>query len=166
MLLIGWVISTAFIYCTEAQSPASPRVTTEGKQVKVSYGQPSKRNRSIFGGLVPFGQVWRTGANKASEITFEKEVIFAGQPLKPGTYSLFTIPAKEQWTIILNSQLNQRGAFEYDKYKNKNVLEVKVPVMEIHPDIEKLTYRFNEKNHLVIEWETTRVTIPIEDSSR
>src|SRR6476660_6493757 len=87
-----------------AQAPVSPKASAEGKGVKVTYGQPSKKGREIFGKLVPFGQVWRTGANEASEITFNKDVTVGGKPVKAGTYTLFTIPKETEWTVILNSQ--------------------------------------------------------------
>jgi hypothetical protein len=161
MMLLLVVGFTAFTYCSDAQTPPSPRVTAEGKDVKVSYGQPSKRDREIFGGLVPYGKVWRTGANKASEITFAKDVKIAGKDLTAGTYTLFTIPNENEWTIILNSQLNQPGSFDYEKNKDKDVLQVKVPVKKINNTVEALTYRFDDKNQLLIEWDKTQVAIPI-----
>src|SRR5271167_2889262 len=106
----------------------SPKATAEGKNVKVTYGQPSKRARVIFGGLVPYGEVWRTGANEATEITFSKNVIIDKKEIKAGTYTLFTIPNKDKWTIILNSQLKQWGAFGYEKIKADDVLHTDVPV--------------------------------------
>ena len=85
--------TTGFATAQEKKGPpASPRMTAEGKNVKVSYGQPSKKGRVIFGELVPYGKVWRLGANEATEITFEKDGSFGGKPVKAGTYTLFTIP--------------------------------------------------------------------------
>ena len=161
MFLISAVLISALNYCTEAQTPKSPRVTAEGKDVTVTYGQPSKRNREIFGGLVPYGQVWRTGANEATQITFANDVKFAGKQLKAGTYTLFTIPTEKEWTVILNSQLNQWGAYDYEKHKDKDVLKVTVPVKKTKQPIEPLTYRFDKNNQLVIEWDQTQVEIPI-----
>ncbi len=161
MMLLLVVGFTAFTYCSDAQSPRSPRITAEGKDVKVSYGQPSKRDREIFGGLVPYGQVWRTGANEATEITFAKDVKVAGKDVKAGTYTLFTIPNENEWTVILNGQLKQWGAFDYDKHKDKDVLQVKVPAKKINNTVEALTYRFDNKNQLMIEWDKTQVAIPI-----
>ncbi|HUR12276.1 MAG TPA: DUF2911 domain-containing protein [Flavitalea sp.] len=158
ILFLSLVAFTAFTYCTNAQSP---RVSAAGKDVKVAYGQPSKRDREIFGKLVPYGQVWRTGANEASEITFAKDVKFGGKKLKAGTYTLFTIPTAKDWTVILNSQTGQFGAFSYEKYKDKDVLQVIVPVKQLSNPVEKLTYRFDTKNNLVIEWDKTQVVVPI-----
>src|SRR5688572_31274397 len=78
--------------------------------IKVTYSQPLKRGREIFGKVVPFDQVWRTGANEATEITTTKNIQINGTLLKAGTYSLFTIPQKEKWTIIINSELGLWGA--------------------------------------------------------
>ncbi|ASZ12081.1 DUF2911 domain-containing protein [Chitinophaga pendula] len=143
-----------------SQAVKSPEVTVEGKNVKVVYGQPSKRGRVIFGELVPYGQVWRTGANKATEITFAKDATFGGKPVKAGTYSLFTIPEKEEWTIILNSALKQWGAYDYEKIKDKNVLEVKVPAAATKAEVEKFTITL-PANQLVLEWDKTKVSVPV-----
>lgn len=143
-----------------SQAVKSPEVTVEGKNVKVVYGQPSKKGRVIFGELVPYGQVWRTGANKATEITFAKDATFGGKPVKAGTYSLFTIPEKEEWTIILNSALKQWGAYEYEKIKDKNVLEVKVPATAAKAEVEKFTISL-PANQLVLEWDKTKVSVPV-----
>ncbi len=139
----------------------SPRASAESKDVSVNYGQPSKRDRQIFGGLVPYDKVWRAGANEATEITFKKDMNFGGKPVKAGTYTLFVIPTESEWTIILNSELKQWGSFNYDKIKDKDVLSVTVPVKRTSSVVEKLTYRFDENNNLIIEWDDTMVEIPI-----
>ncbi|MES2734340.1 MAG: DUF2911 domain-containing protein [Bacteroidota bacterium] len=142
------------------QSPKSPRVTSDGKLASVSYGQPSKRGRDIFGTLEPYGKVWRTGANDATEITFKKDVQFGGKPVKAGTYTLFTIPTEKEWTIILNGVTGQFGAFDYDKNKAKDVLSVKVPIHKLTEVVEKLTIT-PEDNALKIAWDKTSVSIPM-----
>jgi hypothetical protein len=154
------MLSTVFTKCS-SQPPKSPRVTVEGKDIKVVYGQPSKKGRVIFGELVPYGQVWRTGANEATEITFAKDATFAGKSVKAGTYSFFTIPTEKEWTVILNSELKQWGAYGYDKAKDKNVLESTVPVKKTGAPVEKLTYRFDGNNNLIIEWDQTQVEVPV-----
>jgi hypothetical protein len=154
------MVSAAFMECS-SQPPKSPRVKAEGKDVEVAYGQPSKRGRVIFGQLEPYGKVWRTGANEATEITFKKDVVFGGQPVKAGTYTLFTIPNENEWTVILNSELKQWGAYGYDKIKSKDLPHIKVPAQKVDSPIEKLTMRFDDQNSLVIEWDQTRVTVPI-----
>jgi Protein of unknown function (DUF2911) len=138
----------------------SPKITTESKNVKVVYGQPSKKDREIFGKLVPFGQVWRTGANDATEITFAADATFGGKAVKAGTYTLFTIPTEKEWTIILNSASKQWGAYGYEKIKDKNVLEVKVAATATKEVVEKLTITAEETG-VVISWDKTSVNIPI-----
>jgi hypothetical protein len=155
------MVSAAFMECS-SQPPKSPRVTAEGKDVKVAYGQPSKRGRVIFGQLEPYGKVWRTGANEATEITFAKDVTFGGQPVKKGTYTLFTVPNENEWTVILNPELKQWGAYGYDKIKDKDLPHVKVPAKKLSSPVEKLTLRFDDKNSLIIEWDQTQVEVPIQ----
>jgi hypothetical protein len=143
-----------------SQAPKSPRVTAEGENVSISYGQPSKRGRVIFGELEPYGKVWRTGANEATEITFKKNATFGGKPVKAGTYSLFTIPGKTKWTFILNSELKQWGAYKYNEIKGKDVLQVTVPASTVSTPVEKLTITL-PPGKLVLEWDQTRVEVPV-----
>lgn len=154
------MVSAAFMECS-SQPPKSPRVSAEGNDVTVSYGQPSKRGRVIFGELVPYGKVWRTGANEATEITFGKDAVFGGKPVKKGTYALFTIPTENEWTVILNSELKQWGAYGYDKVKDKDVLNIKVPSKKLDQEVEEMTIRFDESNNLIIEWDKTQVSVPV-----
>jgi hypothetical protein len=152
------LVGALLVNCSNGQQ--SPRVSAEGKDVKVSYGQPSKRDRVIFGKLVPYGQVWRTGANEATEISFAKDTKFGGKAIKAGTYSLFTIPSENEWTVILNSELKQWGSYDYEKIKAKNVVEVTAPVKKLDKAVEKLTLRF-EGGNLIIEWDTTQVQVKL-----
>jgi len=157
-LLSGLILVMAVaISCAQ-----SPKASAEGKGVKVNYGQPSKKGRVIFGGLEPYGKVWRAGANNATEITFEKDVKFGGKAIKAGTYTLFVTPNEKEWTVILNSELKQWGAYKYEEIKGKDVIQVTLPIKKLDAVVEKLTYRFTDKNALVIEWDQTQVTIPIE----
>lgn len=160
LFFLSLIVATAFTEC-KSQPIQSPRMTAKGKDVSIAYGQPSKRNREIFGGLVPYDSVWRTGANEATEITFAKDANFGGKPVKKGTYSLFTIPTSSDWTFILNPVLKQWGAYGYAKVKDKDVLHVSVPSTKIDSPVEKLTISFNSKNSLVLEWDQTHVEVPI-----
>ncbi len=160
--LVLFTLMLATILPVQAQEQLlSPPKTAKGRNVEVNYGQPSKRNRVIFGELVPYGQVWRTGANEATEITFKKNGTFAGKPVKAGTYTLFTIPKEKEWDIILNGVLHQWGAYEYEKIKGKNVLVATVPVMQLDEVQEKLTYEVKD-NALNIKWDETGVSIPMQ----
>jgi len=149
---------------TLASCQSSPRVTADGTTASVAYGQPSKRGREIFGGLEPYGKVWRTGANEATEITFKRDVTFGGARVKAGTYTLFTIPGEKTWTIILNSTLKQWGAYQYEKIKGSDVAKVTVEAGTNAEVVEKLTLSFKPvgtAEHLVIAWDKTRVEVEI-----
>ncbi|HSB92184.1 MAG TPA: DUF2911 domain-containing protein [Flavitalea sp.] len=160
-LLLLTAVAFCFLGSSAQNPPLSPKASAAGKGVKVAYSQPSKRDRVIFGELVPYGKVWRTGANEATEITFDKDVTFGGKSVKAGTYSLFTIPNENEWTVILNSQLHQEGSSEYEKYKDKNVAEITVPSTKTGKVVEKLTFSFNDKNDMTIAWDDRQITVPI-----
>ncbi|RYE25617.1 MAG: DUF2911 domain-containing protein [Sphingobacteriales bacterium] len=138
----------------------SPKASAQGNGIEISYGQPSKRGRVIFGDLVPYGDVWRAGANEATEITFKNNVTFGGKAVKAGTYTLFAIPKEKEWTIILNSKLDQWGAYDYEKNKSMNAAEVKVPVYHTDAVVEKLTYTV-KADAIALEWDKTGVSIPV-----
>ena len=98
-----------------------PQATVEGKigaaTVKIVYCQPSARGRKIMGGLVPYGEVWRTGANDATTIEFDKPVKIEGKDLAAGKYSLFSIPGENEWTIIINKDAKQMGCLQIQSRK-------------------------------------------------
>jgi hypothetical protein len=133
--------------------------------VKVVYGQPYKRDREIFGDLVPYGEVWRTGANEATELTTTNDIIFAGQELTAGTYTLFSIPREgPQWTVILNNELGQWGSFDYSD--SSDVLRADVPAMDKQATTEAFTVQFGEleqdSTNIVMQWDQKVVKIPVE----
>jgi len=128
---------------------------------RVIYSRPQKKGRDIFGELVPYGEVWRTGANEATELNVYKELTLGKTILKPGTYTLYTIPNKDKWTIIINSDTNVWGAFSYKR--EKDVARITVPVMHPAAPIETLSMIFRpEKNGttLLIGWDDEYVEIP------
>lgn len=131
--------------------------------VKITYCQPQKRGREIFGKLVPYGKVWRTGANEATEITTTKNIQINGTLLKAGTYSLFTIPDKDKWTIIINSDLGLWGAYNYNQ--KQDVMRFDVPVQAISDVVyEPFTLQFDQRNDvasLLIMWDRTKISIPV-----
>lgn len=162
LLFLAAIATTATMFITtEAAAQKSPHETVSGKDVSVRYGRPYKKGREIFGGLEKYGKVWRTGADSATLITFAKDATFGGKPVKAGTYTLFTIPNEKKWTVILNSQLGQWGAYSYDKFKDKDVLQVTVPAKKLDNVVEQHTIRFNDKNDMIIEWDQTQVTVPV-----
>ena len=129
--------------------------------IKVVYSRPAKRERSIFGELIPFDQVWRTGANEATEIRVYKDAKINGQELKAGIYSLFTIPREDTWTIIFSNQTDVWGAYQYDDAAD--VIRVDVPATVAEDSLELFGVAFMEMDdsvQLVLGWDTTRVAIP------
>lgn len=135
---------------------------TDNCYLKLTYGQPLKKGRVIFGNLEPYGKIWRTGANEATELTLTRDVRFAGKPVRQGTYAVFTIPNEKTWTIILNTELGQWGAFHYQP--EKDYLRVEVPVETNMQVYEALTFRFEETEtgaDLSLMWDTVKVVIPL-----
>ena len=130
--------------------------------IKITYGRPHKKEREIFGGLVPYDEVWRTGANESTEITSTGDFYLAGNLVEANTYSLFTIPRKDKWTVILNSALGQWGAYDYDP--DLDVLRFDVSVEETEVTYEPFTIEFRQDNsnaYLEMIWDRTKISIPV-----
>lgn len=130
--------------------------------VTVTYGRPRVRGRAIFGDLVPYDALWRTGANEATTVTFSGDVTVEGQPLSAGTYSLFTIPGEDEWTVIFNEVVEQWGAYDYDE--SRDALRVTVEPEEA-AFTEFMTFSFDEvgeeEGELVLRWDEVRVPLTI-----
>ena len=157
------LVSLSFTFAQRQQ--ASPRVSAEQGNVKIEYGQPSKKGRVLFGpegssALEKYGKVWRIGANNATEITFKKDGTFAGKPVKAGTYTLFATPTADNWTLILNSELGQWGAYKYEEHKGKDVLQVMVPNKKYSNSEEKLTFKVSA-SALDFQWDNVGFSVPI-----
>ncbi|PUZ22484.1 Protein of unknown function [Chitinophaga costaii] len=159
LLLLG-VATTSTVFAQDQKPRASAHSTVTGANIKVVYGQPKKKGRDIFGGLVPYGQVWRLGADEATEITFDKDATFGGKPVKKGTYTLFAIPTATTWTFILNGKLGQWGAFDYEKNKAQDVLSVVVPSTQTTKEVEVFTITL-PAGKLVLDWDKTHVEVPV-----
>jgi len=130
--------------------------------LKITYSQPQKRGREIFGKLVPYGQVWRAGANEATEITITKDILFNNILLRAGTYSVFTIPEKNTWTIIINSELGLWGSYNYNQ--RLDVFRFEVPVSTTEKVTESFTIVIDQRNEvadLTLLWDITKLSIPI-----
>lgn len=154
----------------QAQAPeqerASPLAITairyKDAYAKITYSRPQKRGREIFGKLVPYGQVWRMGANEATEITVTKNVQINGSLLKAGTYSIFSIPNKDKWTIIINTEPGLWGSYNYNSKLDE--MRFDVPVQTITGEtIEEFTIKFDQRNELadiLIMWDRVKISIP------
>lgn len=148
-------------------SPMAVAQTTfsDGTYVVVRYGSPRKRGREIFGGLEAFGEVWRLGANEATEMTVTQDVMFGGTRLPAGTYALFAIPYEDRWTIVVNEQLGQWGAFSYSQ--DADIARIDVPVDPTDRVHEAFTISLEPNEgetaaDLSMVWDRTRVTLPVE----
>lgn len=168
-----WITLAVFLFSQAvlAQEAAPERISPasfatlryKDSYIKVTYCQPRKRGRDIFGGLVPYGQVWRTGANEATEITLTKDAFINGMMITAGTYSIFTIPDKEKWVIILNKELGLWGSYNYN-YKN-DLLRFEVPVQADPNLTESFTIKFDQRNNvadLLLLWDKTKISIPVQ----
>jgi hypothetical protein len=147
---------------------ASPGCTLKQRvgltDIEIVYSRPGVKNRTVFGGIVPYGQVWRTGANSATKVTFSTPVKLNGTDIPAGTYALFTIPGEDEWTIIINKGAAQWGAFQYDE--KADVARFKVTSMQLAEQIETFTIEFNlirdESAVMNLVWDHTVVPVKIE----
>nr|WP_299070309.1 DUF2911 domain-containing protein [uncultured Allomuricauda sp.] len=139
-----------------ASFPSSYRISE--KAARVIYSRPQLKGRSLSE-LAPDGKVWRTGANEAPEITFYKDATVGGKSVKAGTYALFTIPGESEWTVILNGNLNQWGAYSYNS--DADVVRVTAKASTDSDSLEAFSIAFEENGTMVMGWGTTRVSLPM-----
>ena len=141
--------------------PASSAITIAGKQIKVDYYAPQMHGRKVFGGLVPFGQVWCTGANWATKITSDADLQMGSLKLPKGSYSIWTIPNPNEWTLIINSQT---GQFHLDYDSSTDFGRTKMNLKTLADPVEKfkidLRSDSGNKGTLALVWETTEASIP------
>ena len=132
--------------------------------VSITYSRPSKKGRTIYGELVPFDKLWRTGANSATKLTFSDDVKIGGKDLPAGSYALFTIPGEKEWTIIINKNFNQGGTGNYKE--SEDVLRVNIKSVKIQGTVETLQINIEDVKPasalIEILWESTIVQIPLE----
>ena len=148
-----------------APSPAATVNQRVGlTDIEIKYSRPSAKGRAIFGGLVPYDKLWRTGANAATKISFSTDVKLGGEAVPAGSYSLFTIPGKSEWTIILNKVPDQSGTSTYDEAQD--LLRVKAPVKALSAPVESFTISVDEltiaSGILTLAWEKAAVRLPID----
>ncbi|QOI97657.1 MAG: DUF2911 domain-containing protein [Flammeovirgaceae bacterium] len=164
ILFTAFVAALTFVAAAQDKSkrPSPPAVaegTIDGVKVKVDYSQPGAKGRKVMGGLVPYGEVWRTGANEATVIEFDKNVKIEGQALAAGKYTLFTIPGENEWTIIFNKKTGQWGAYDYAKNKDQDALQVKVKSGKTN--FTELFTISVDKDVVTLKWENTAVSFKV-----
>jgi hypothetical protein len=165
ILKISLLILFSFLAISVANAQEKPKSPAEkvtgtinGATIKINYGSPSVRGRKIWGELVPFGEVWRAGANDATTFETDKELTIEGSKLPAGTYSFFVIPNKDECTIIFNKEAKQWGAYKY-KVKDDQ-LRIKVKPQMVSPNVEKLVYSITA-NSIVLSWDNWNISFNV-----
>lgn len=169
-LIFSLLLTVAFSFgaLAQIQTPAaSPEQTLTQSvglsSVTVQYSRPAMRGRAIFGDLVPMDKLWRTGANKNTLVTFESDATVGGSPLKAGTYALYTVPSKDEWTVYFYTDTENWGLPKpWDE--NKIAAVYKVKAQSLDSSVESFTITIDKVTdsgaHLTISWENTSVAIP------
>ena len=165
IVVCSLLLATA-AFAQEAKKPLSPPAKAEGtiggKKITVDYSAPSKRNRKIMGELVPYDKVWRTGANAATTLKTESDVMIGNLHVPAGTYTLYTIPGEKEWTLIVNKQTGQWGT-NYDE--KQDLGRVKMTVKPVANTVE--TFAIDLKSNgakngtLNLTWENTQASVPV-----
>ncbi|GAB3293605.1 DUF2911 domain-containing protein [Hymenobacter tenuis] len=163
---LSWLCLMLLMAPAFAQNPAedkskrpSPAATVTGADFTIEYSRPSMKGRKIFGELVPFSQVWRTGANEATTFEAKKAVTINGQALPAGKYALFTIPTEKEWTIIFNKTAEQWGSYKYDAKQDALRLKVK-PTNTLQP-VEQFTISTDKAGVVTMAWENSQVSFTV-----
>jgi len=161
--LIANASSAAELQLPRPSQKAQVMQTVGLTDVTITYSRPGVKGRVIWGGLVPYDKVWRTGANEATDITFSTDVKVNGQPLPAGTYSLHTIPTQGDWTVIFNKQADQWGSYSYDEKEDALRIQVKA---QPHAFNEWMEFSFPDiavdKATVALDWEKLRVAFEIQ----
>jgi hypothetical protein len=170
--ILAVVLFVAFQFLQSQTKKASPEDTVTyvngATNLSVFYCRPSKKGREIFGKLVPFGQVWRTGANEATTFTTNKDLTIGGKALPAGKYTLWTIPEKDQWAVIFNKKEYAWGV-NFDTKASRepeaDVLQIQVPVEVLSVPVEQFTISFDKQTQLalVLAWDNVKVSVPINE---
>ena len=162
MFCYGFI--TAQIKTPQPSPTASITQKVGVSNISVEYSRPGAKEREIFGGLVSYEKMWRTGANKVTKITFDENCVFGGAKIKKGSYSLFTIPGKKEWTVVLNKNTELWGVGEYDK--EKQVCSIVAKVIETKDFTESFTIDFGTFQSfsaiMSLKWANTKIGIKIE----
>ncbi len=144
---------------TRPSPPATAMNSVNGLDIKIDYSQPAVKGRKVWGELVKYDEVWRTGANEATTIEFSRDVKISGETVPAGKYALFTIPSKDSWTVILNSEANQWGAYKYNK--DNDVMRFTVKPQRIDEKVERLTFGVDAEANVSMMWDDMMFSFPV-----
>lgn len=168
IIISATVVGLAQLALPQPSPKASVMYTVGLTEVGITYSSPAVNEREIFGKLVPYGEVWRTGANTATEISFSTDVMVAGKPVKAGKYALFTIPMENSWTVIINSNANQWGSTNYKQ--ELDVVRFEVAPEKMTEKKERLGFYINhvsaDEAHVVMKWDRIKIKFPITVDSK
>jgi len=168
MMLSATVLSDLHAQARPILSPRdSVFLTMDTNKISVNYGRPSMRGRVIMGGLVPWDQVWRTGANQATTLKTNFPMTFGGVPVPRGTFTLWTLPSANGWKVILNKQTGQWGT-NYDARQDLARFDAKVEMLSAPVDTFTIALKQtgNMTGEMTLSWEKTRVVVPFERSEK
>jgi hypothetical protein len=163
MSLVLLFTSTSIFAQTKASPAETAKGTINGANISVSYSSPAVKGRKIFGGLVPYDQVWRAGANEATVFTTDKQVMIGRTPVAAGSYSIYAIPGEKSWKIIFNSQTGQWGTAKggvSTRVPEKDVTTIEVKSSKTAALEERLKYEVTSKG-ITLAWENQSVLIPV-----
>jgi hypothetical protein len=163
-LACSFVLSFTIAACGQDKAsrpspPAQAQATVDGKTITIDYGSPAAKGREIWGKLVPYGQVWRAGANETTAFTTSADVMVEGKALPAGKYAFFILPAENEWTMIFNKTIKW-GAYTYKQ--DEDVLRVSVPVKQAATDAEKLTYTISPAGEVTVSWADKQATFKVQ----
>ena len=158
------ILFTAAAFGQSRPSPAASATCDlgGGKSVKTDYSSPRMKGRKIYGDLVPFGEVWRTGANEATTLVSSADVVVGGKTVPAGSYTIFTVPGADKWTLIVNKKTGEWG-IPY-KYESDELARVAMKVSKVPAPVENFTIAYDKSAGgctLRIDWETTRASVDI-----
>jgi hypothetical protein len=166
-VLKSFCLLIAVLFAVDVAAQQSPAATATGKAngatVTINYSSPSVRGRKVWGELVPYGKVWRAGANQATTVEFDKDVTIEGKKVPKGKYSLYAIPGEKEWSIVLNSQTGQWGITrqgETTRDESKDVAVVTVKPKKSASMTEALKYEVNNNGFSLI-WENLEVPVSV-----
>jgi len=163
-ILAASLFALSLFACAQKPSPAASASCDlgGGKSIKTDYSSPRMKGREIYGGLVPYGQVWRTGANEATTFVTSAEVVVGGKTVPAGSYTIFTVPNADKWTLIINKKTGEWG-IPY-KYESDELARVDMSVSKLSSPAENFTISYEKSGAgcaMHLDWANTRASVDI-----